>query len=123
MATTTNITCPECHTVLRPSKPVSAGKSVKCPKCGAGFVVGGDEPAAAPARPKPKSPSPVQKKPSNGLKPVASVVPDNDDDEEGGGGTYNFQGGGHEEDAAKPVSYELDTSIRDLRGPAMTAVV
>jgi hypothetical protein len=105
---------------LRPSKPVRAGKSVKCPKCGAGFVVGGDEPAAAPARPKPKPASPVQKKPST---PVASVLPDNDDDEEGGGGTYSFEGGGNEVDAVKPVNYELDTSIRDLRGPAMQAVV
>jgi hypothetical protein len=120
MATITSVNCPECNAVLRPAKPLRAGKSVKCPRCGAGFVVGGDEPAPAPSKPKPKPPSPVQKKPSSGLTPVASVLPDNEDDE-GGGGTYSFEGG-HVEEAA-PVRYELDTSIRDLRGPAMTAVI
>ena len=27
------LTCPECKTVLRPSKPVAPGKKIKCPKC------------------------------------------------------------------------------------------
>jgi hypothetical protein len=113
MSSTTTITCPECGTVLRPAKPLSAGKSVKCPKCQAGFVVGDNEPR--PAASKSKGPSPVQKKP-----PVAPIVP-TDDDEDGGGGTYDVKG---ELGADGPaIDYAPDMSIRDLRGPAMVEIV
>lgn len=120
MSTTTNITCPECSTVLRPAKPLRAGKSVKCPKCGAGFVVGGEresrggsaggqiKPAAAAA--------PAKKKPA----PVAPIMPD-DDDDDGGGGTYGFVS--EEKTEAPEVDYAPDVGIRDLRGPAMMEIV
>jgi predicted RNA-binding Zn-ribbon protein involved in translation (DUF1610 family) len=121
MSTTTSVTCPECGAVLRPAKPLRAGKSVKCPKCGAGFAVGGEEPQPPAAEKKTKPPSPVQKKPTSGLTPIASVASNDDDDDDGGGGTYTVQGGAQDE--AAPVNYDLDTSIRDLRGPAMQELV
>jgi hypothetical protein len=104
--------------VLRPAKPLRAGKSVKCPKCGAGFVVGGDEPKAAPARA--KTPSPVQKKPAANAVPVAPIRPPGDDDEDGGG-TYGVTK--EAENEGTGISYAPDMSVRDLRGPAMQAVV
>src|SRR5262245_29098401 len=45
--------CPECNTVLRPAKPLAAGKRVKCPRCGVTFTAQGDdedEPAPPPAK-------------------------------------------------------------------------
>jgi hypothetical protein len=119
MSTSAAIICPECHTTLRPAKPLRPGKSVKCPKCGAGFVVGGDEPAQSPPRAKP--PSPVQKKPKHQETPVAAVMPVDDDDEDGGGGTYSFHASEKEE--GPNISYAPDMSIRDLRGPAVTAII
>ena len=46
------ITCPECQSVLRPAKPVPAGKTVKCPECGSRFTVSDEEPQAPPRKPK-----------------------------------------------------------------------
>jgi hypothetical protein len=93
---------------------------VKCPKCGAGFVVGEDEPQPVPA--KAKQPSPVQKKPAVPVAPVMANNNDDDDDDEGGGGhTYTVQG--VVENDGPAVNYAPDMSIRDLRGPAMTAVM
>jgi endogenous inhibitor of DNA gyrase (YacG/DUF329 family) len=131
MATTTSVSCPECGAVLRPAKPLRVGKTVKCPKCDAGFVIGAEEerrpaPAATakPAAPAPKKPagSPAPKKPAGGSAPVAPIMPANDDDDDyGGGGTYAVttedKGDGAE------VDYAPDMGIRDLRGPAMQAIV
>jgi hypothetical protein len=56
------VKCPKCHTVLRPTKPLTPGKAVKCPKCGAGFTAPKDEEeildvvALQPAEPAPKPP-------------------------------------------------------------------
>ena len=38
----TSFACSECHTVLKPTKPVPEGKKVKCPKCGNIFQVTGE---------------------------------------------------------------------------------
>jgi hypothetical protein len=116
MTVSTNLTCPECGAVLRSNKPVSAGKSVKCPKCGAGFVVGGDG-AAHGVR---TAAAPVQKKPAAAA-PVAPLRPD-DDDDEGGGGMYTFRN--EEQTSAAPaVDYQSELESRDLRGPAMKEIV
>jgi hypothetical protein len=134
----TKLICPECNATLKPSQPVPDGKRVKCPKCGAGFAAPGvvrqdvfevvetDEAAAPtvmpaavkrdrptvrpaklpPSKPKPKKPAPRKKD------------PDPDEDE---GGTYSFAGAAEE---VKPdISYVPDTSIKDLRGPAMGHIV
>lgn len=37
------LVCPECDTVLRPAKPLAAGKKVKCPKCGTTFAARAEE--------------------------------------------------------------------------------
>lgn len=123
--TPTKVQCPECDAELRPAKPLPVGKSVKCPKCGAAFVVGGDRPAPVKANSKsaPTPPAPVKKKPSKpaGL-PVAPVLPHDDDDDEGGGSYAVIK----EEEAGgggPAINYAPDVGIRDLRGPAMQQVV
>jgi MFS family permease len=96
--------------VLRPAKPVPAGKSVKCPKCGAGFVIGQDGRAKSPAgKAKPAAPA---KKPSRH---------DDDDDDGGTGETYSVAS--VEESQGPDIQYAPDLSVRDLRGPAMEEVV
>lgn len=40
--------CPECDTVLRPAKPLAAGKKVKCPKCGITFAARDEEESEPP---------------------------------------------------------------------------
>ena len=49
----TKVTCPECEAVLKLAKPVSPGRSIRCPECGVSFVVPDDE---TPASPRPKGP-------------------------------------------------------------------
>jgi hypothetical protein len=41
--TVASFACAECHTVLKPTKPVPEGRKVKCPKCGHVFVVSGGD--------------------------------------------------------------------------------
>jgi hypothetical protein len=116
---------------LRPSKPLPVGKKVKCPKCGTGFVVGGEE-EPEPAVRAPKAavqPAPAKAKPAE-KKPAPKPA----DDEEDEGGTYavvglNPRGTTEEEEEAeeeddKPeINYVPDLSVKDLRGPAQEAVV
>lgn len=117
--TPTQLSCPKCGAVLRTAKPLPAGKKVSCPKCGAGFVVGQGERQSAAARASaPKQVAGVQKKPA-GDPPVAPVLPPDDDEE--GGGTYTVK---TEQESGEPeINYVPDTSTRDLRGPAMEAVI
>src|SRR5262249_51611255 len=35
------VTCPHCQTLLRPSKPVPIGTSLRCPECKQGFTAPG----------------------------------------------------------------------------------
>src|SRR5262245_10623617 len=39
----TKLECPECGKVLKPARPVTPGKKVRCRKCEAVFVAEGDE--------------------------------------------------------------------------------
>ena len=91
------ITCPECQSVLRPAKPVPAGKTVKCPECGNRFTVSEDELEAPAQKPKKANTDTAAagdkpQKPA-GKKPVAAddlpIPLQKDDDEEGG--TYGFE--------------------------------
>jgi hypothetical protein len=100
----TKVTCPECQSVIRPTKPLPEGKRVRCPRCGAPFVVPGGG-ARGPSRgaPPAKRPEPARRRAR-------------DDDDEADSTPYRFQEE-HEDDGPQ-VDYTPDMSIRDLRGPA-----
>jgi hypothetical protein len=131
----TKITCPECGKVLRPAKPLPAGKRVKCPQCSALFVPGEEAEASAavsktPAQNQGKGASkpaakakPAKKtaddKPS---KPKPAPRPSDDDDDEGGPRTYEFIDDHRKQDEPE-IDYVPDTSIKDLRGPAQEAIM
>jgi hypothetical protein len=122
------LTCPECKKVLRPAKPLPEGKAVKCPHCGARFTAGGaaagapaGKPAGAPKK-KAAKPAPAAQKAA----PKKAAPKKKDDDSEEHGGVYGFLDGGaaEEEPEDKPkINYAPDMSIKDLRGPAVAAVV
>lgn len=124
------VECPECGKVLKPTKPLTPGKKVRCPKCDAVFTVPGmaeeETPAvqeairkaapaakkAAPAKPK-AAPAPEPKKP----------VLDDDDD----GGSYGVlkEPGEDEEDDEdkKPkINYVPDLEVKNPCGPATLAL-
>jgi hypothetical protein len=121
------IACPECGATLKSANPMPAGKKVKCPKCGAGFAVpaDGDGPAKAEEaiRPKPAvKAAPAAKKAA----PAPPPPPKADEDEEGG--TYKFieepEKERDEDDDEKPdITFGLDTSVKDIRGPARAKLV
>jgi hypothetical protein len=106
----TKLSCPDCGTVLRPAKPVEAGKKVKCPRCDLIFAAGADEDEDdRPRKPAAKKPGAKKGAPSVKEKPkkkeeVYGYIKDPDlDDEE-----------------KKPdINYAPDESIKDLRGPAI----
>jgi len=118
------ITCPECKAVLKPTKPVPAGKAVKCPECGTRFAAGEDAPeiplkkpkAATAAAPKPKKSA--DKKAS----PKKPAIAKPDDGEEGG--TYAYMQEEEKAEEDKPaIEYAPDMSTKDMRGPAASALV
>jgi hypothetical protein len=122
------IACPECGATLKSGNPMPAGKKVKCPKCGTGFTVpaDGDGPAPAKAekeaiRSKPAKAAPAAKKAA-----PAPPPPPKDEDEEGS--TYKFidepEPERDEDDDEKPdLTFGLDTSVKDIRGPARAKLV
>jgi predicted Zn finger-like uncharacterized protein len=123
------ITCPECQSVLRPAKPLPAGKTVKCPECGARFNAPAEAPGAAvvkpnkagpPDAPKPKRPAAAKSAPQKPAVKKPAATKDDDDDD--GGATYGFVV--PVESGDKPeIEYAPDMSIKDLRGPAQSALV
>jgi len=124
------LTCPDCKTVLKPTKPLPEGKAVKCPECGARFTAGtaaADGPAkkkkpAAAADPPPKKAK--AQRPADAKPAAKKAAARKDDDDEDGGGVYGVVGGLPEEEEDKPdIEYAPDMSIKDLRGPASAAVV
>jgi predicted Zn finger-like uncharacterized protein len=118
------ITCPECKTVLKPSKPVPAGKAVKCPECGTRFNVGADAPPV-PLK-KPKEAVAADRKPKKTAEKKASpkkpAIAKPDDSEEGG--TYGYMKEQEVADEDKPeIDYAPDMTTKDMRGPAASALV
>jgi hypothetical protein len=124
------IECPECHTILKPAKPLAPGKKIRCPKCDHVITVPG-EPAeetvpkgavrkaedaavpSSPAGPKKTVPAPA--------KPRPAQVDDDDDD----GGTYAVlrDPGEEDDDDDKPkINYAPDLTVTDPRGPATAAL-
>src|SRR5262249_31553691 len=116
------------------------GKKVKCPKCGNGFAVPQDEETAPEPKPAAKTAkaAPAAKKAAEA--PAAPKPPDDDDDM----GTYavirdpdleededededdeDGEGGKKKKKKKNKVdlAFELDTSIKDPRGPAVAELV
>ncbi len=147
--TVSKVTCPECSTVLRPAKPLAAGKKIKCPKCETIFTVKDDEEdEAAPRKPaaekktskagavkqgggKPAAKAPVKEEPAKKKDDdddvgVYGVFKDEDDEEE----QVEEKGKGRGRDREKvekkkkpKIDYAPDLSIKDLRGPAVAIVM
>ncbi len=118
------LTCPKCATVLRPAKPLPAGKKVKCPKCGTVFAAAEGPAAGAAKKPEPAA---AKKAP-----PKGPALPRPGDEDEESAGVYSFvkeeePGDDDEDEDGKPkkpkINYAPDMSIKDLRGPAQAAVM
>jgi hypothetical protein len=90
------LTCPDCHAVIKPAKPVEEGKKIKCPKCGNVFVAGAAN--GAPAQPVEKKTAAVAE-PAKKEEPAPAKKKPMDDDEDDGPATYGFSPG---EEIAKP---------------------
>jgi hypothetical protein len=131
-------TCPECGATLKSSNPMPPGKKVKCPKCGNGFAVPEDGEPAAPAKPAAK-PARAAKKPADapGPKPpdddeigTYAIVQDpdldkEDEEEEDDDDEDDDEEGGKKKkkkDKAD-ITFALDLSVKDPRGPAAAQVV
>jgi hypothetical protein len=133
-------TCPDCEAVLRPAKPLPSGKRVTCPKCGAGFVVRGDDEEAAPeGKPTKKSSTPAATaKPDpfgdDGPETYAVIKeeePPEEEEDEDEDEDYD------EDDDDRPrkkkpkkdtarmedLEFRLNTAVTDLRGPAQAALI
>ena len=117
----TKLTCPECETVLRPSRPVAPGKKVKCPKCETVFAAPApdveEDEEVEEVRPRKSAASkaapakPAKKKEEE--KPAAKKAEDD------GEGTYGYIKEPEEDKAKKPkIRYGPDTSVKDPRSPA-----
>jgi hypothetical protein len=142
--TAQKLTCPECSTVLRPAKPVAPGKKVKCPRCETVFAAPRDDddedaheaPTMKPAA-KAKSPSSRaggSAKTSSRSGGKTSAKPSRKDEdskkEEKKEEVYGVVKDDADEVAEKEgkprkpkIEYAPDTSIKDLRGPAVAMLV
>src|SRR5262245_4511670 len=125
------IDCPECGATLKPAKPLTPGKKVRCPKCDHVFVVPGaeEEEQEAPAR---KAPAKAAAGKGRKSAPAEEPAPPpkkkaTDDDDDGGvygviqepkAHVYN-----EADDASKPqIEYVPDLEVNDPRGPATAAL-
>jgi hypothetical protein len=118
------IDCPECGATLKPAKPLTPGKKVRCPKCANVFVVPGaeDEEDEVPARKTKAAAGKASRKSAPAEEPPPPPTAKPVDNEEGG--IYGFlQERGAEEEAeedSKPkVEYAPDVSVKNPRGPAV----
>jgi hypothetical protein len=117
--TVDKLTCPECHKVLKPAKPLPVGKAVKCPQCGSTFKV-----APAPAAPARGKAAPAKKKPAAAPAKAVAKPAAKPKEEEEGIGTYGFVDDSPKHEDEKPeINYAPDLSIKDLRGPAQAKLM
>lgn len=114
----TQLECPECGKVLKPARPVTPGKKVRCPKCEAVFVAAGDTEGIKAEK---DEDGPRKKKAG----PAAKTKPDDkkasaEEEEEG---AYGLIRDSEEDEANRPkIKYAPDTSVKDLRGPAVATL-
>lgn len=144
------VTCPKCKTILRPSKPLQEGKKVKCPKCATLFTAKNDEQEIKSAT-KAASKERAKGKPQEPAKPAASAKPLSQDDEDGPAvyGVIRDPDLEREEEEEEEIeededdldedeleerqrkrknkkeklSVVVDLSVKDLRGPAVEAIM
>jgi predicted Zn finger-like uncharacterized protein len=126
------LTCPECSTVLRPAKPVPAGKKVKCPRCETIFAADeGDDVdhEAVTMKPTQKRKTTTAREGAAGkssktsggktsAKGSAKAEPEKPKEE-----VYGFIDEGTEEEKKErqpKIEYAPDVGIKDLRGPAVS---
>jgi hypothetical protein len=132
------IQCPGCKTKLQLPDETKPGTRVQCPSCKKVLALPGTpNPSAAGGAPPKQQPSPPKPAPAPAPPPASF-----EDEEEGGlYGVRNDPDLDDEEEEVAPkkgkskgpstppkkkkpvISYAPDTSIKDLRGPAMTHVV
>jgi len=137
------IQCPGCKTKLQLPDETKPGTRVQCPSCKKVLALpGASNPSGAggsPSKPQPSPPQPSPPKPA----PAPAPAPSSFEDEDEGGlyGVRNDPDLDDEEDEESPkkgkskgpantpkkkkpaIKYAPDTSIKDLRGPAMNHVV
>jgi len=129
------LSCPECGTTLRPAKPVAAGKKVKCPSCETIFVAGEDEDEVeevssveevedveeAEERPRGGKSKKNKSKKSTQVKEKEKKKEEPAKKAGGEEETYGYIKDPDLDDEEKrpKISHAPDTSVKDLRGPAI----
>jgi len=118
----TRLSCPECGKVLKPAKPVSAGKKVKCPECETVFVVREEEETEAVEEERPRKSSRKAEK-GGSRKPAVKEAPKKEEKKEEEE-TYGYVKDPDEDDDSKKVKVDwtAQTKQKDLRGPAIVAL-
>lgn len=105
--------CEHCDANLKLPGTLAPGKKIKCPKCSGVITVPSSSAPSKPPKEEKKAPEEPPKKKNTG-----------DDDDEGG--LYGLQdiANPEKETKSKPkINYALDTSNKDLRGPAQAALL
>jgi phage FluMu protein Com len=123
------VNCPECEAVLKSPKGMTPGKKIKCPKCNLVFPVPADEEEPTPA----VKPAGKDAGAGRAAPPAKKKTTSHDDD---GGGVYAVirdpeeekknedDDDDEDEDEEKPdLTFALDLSVKDPRGPAQAKVV
>src|SRR5262245_19229882 len=120
------ITCPHCDAVLKPAKPLAAGKKVNCPRCGEVFTVRDEEeeeearPArAVPARPAKKAAPAKAARPAKPAAPAPPPKKSAADDDDDGELTYGVIREPEDEEDKPKVDYVPDLTVKDRRGKAV----
>jgi hypothetical protein len=127
------VTCPACHAVLRPTKPLRPGKKVKCPKCSETFTVPDAEEegmVVLPAAPPPaKKSTPGFDDEGPATYGVVQEEVNKEEEEEDDDDEYDDE---DEDDEDRPrrsrrrgphIDLIPDMRIKDLRGPAQEQVI
>jgi hypothetical protein len=116
------LTCPECGKVLKPARPVEPGKKVRCPGCDEVFIApdedeDDDQPMRDSRKPT-KAAKATREAPSK--KKAAAPAPAAGGDDDGAYGVVRDEA---DEDNKPHIEYAPDTSIKDLRGPAVALLM
>jgi hypothetical protein len=130
------LSCPRCKTVLRPAKPLPAGKKVKCPKCSADFTAEeGDADKPGAVKDLAEAAAAKKKAAKTGAKKAAAKTGAKkpDDDEEDSRGIYSIAAADRpktqqdrddeDDDEGNEINFIPDYSTKDLRGPAQRIVM